>query len=243
MIKLDPTANPRAANNRAALIHPTDGPWHLRHHDIYGPTHPRSRHRDGRILIGGVVDRTAAWRGAPIDASDDFRTFEIETMANAGLITACPALLLACRQARDLGRPPETKAEAHTDVALHLINLAAYTPGPWLVSSSYWIYSAVDSRSRHPDGRLLIAGVVDDTIDWRTEPHETPPTAWGEAHANAQLFGAAPDLLTAYLATLGWEPPATGSASTAPVLAAGYPPNVLHLLQLAIEKAEFRPAA
>lgn len=231
---------PRIASNRAAPVHPTDGPLLLRDHNIYGPTDPRSRHHNGRILIGGVVDEPSSWRGASFDASDDWRTFEIETMANAGLMTASPGLLLACRQARERGPPLAPREATDTDIALHLINLSAYTPGPWMVSG-YWIYSAVDARSRHADGRLLIGGVVDDMIDWRIRPHDTPPATWGEAHANAQLFAAAPELLTAYRATLGWEP-VRSSGSPEPVLPA-YPGSVLQLLDLAIEKAELRLAA
>ena len=241
MTELEHLPNPRATSDRAAMIHPTDGPFLLRDHNIYGPTDPRSRHHNGRVLIGGVVDEPSAWRGAPLDASDDWRAFEIETMANAGLMSASPALLLACRQARDLGRPQAMGEATHTDIALHLINLASYTPGPWMVSG-YWIYSAVDARSRHPDGRLLIGGVVDDTIDWPTRPHDTPPATWGEAHANAQLFAAAPELLTAYLATLGWEP-VRSSGSPEPVPPPAYPASVLQLLDSAIEKAELRLAA
>jgi hypothetical protein len=78
----------------------TPAPWVLQGFRIYGPLDPRSKHGNGRSLIGGVVDDGIDWRSTQLDV-DGRGQFYAESMANARLMVASPVLLQACKLARD----------------------------------------------------------------------------------------------------------------------------------------------
>lgn len=77
----------------------TRGPWVVQGLNIYGPINPRSKRRNGRELIGGVVDDINDWRTSPDYVRDDSAEFASEREANARLIAAAPDLLDACEAA------------------------------------------------------------------------------------------------------------------------------------------------
>lgn len=73
-----------------------------------------------------------------------------------------------------------------------------HTPGPWL-SRGLHIVGPADARSQHPDGRILIGGVVDDANDWRGHPINSAierAEFAEEREANARLIATAPELLS-----------------------------------------------
>ena len=74
----------------------TDGPWIVHGYNVYGPVDPRSKHFNGRVLIGGVVDDVKEWR-AEKPTAEDRASFEAETKANLALLGAAPALLKALK--------------------------------------------------------------------------------------------------------------------------------------------------
>lgn len=69
----------------------TPGPWVLDGYRIYGPPDARSKHRNGRALIGGVVDDAIEWRDGPL-AVGERPEFQAESTANARLMAAAPEL-------------------------------------------------------------------------------------------------------------------------------------------------------
>lgn len=73
-----------------------------------------------------------------------------------------------------------------------------HTPGPW-IQDGLCIYGPEDERSRHPNGRTLIGGVVTERQDWNASFGEARSLAQHteESRANAALIAAAPDLLAA----------------------------------------------
>jgi hypothetical protein len=77
----------------------TPGPWIVDGYRIHGPLDGRSKHRNGRVLVGGVVDDLNEWRSLPADTIDDRSAFKVETEANAHLIASAPDLLAACEKA------------------------------------------------------------------------------------------------------------------------------------------------
>jgi len=70
----------------------TPGPWILQGFRIYGPPDPRSKHGNGRSLIGGVVDDGIDWRCTQLEEGGRGAFYE-EAMANARLMVAAPDLL------------------------------------------------------------------------------------------------------------------------------------------------------
>lgn len=70
----------------------TPGPWVLQGFRIYGPLDSRSKHGNGRALLGGVVDDGIDWRSTQLDV-DGRGAFYEESMANARLMVAAPDLL------------------------------------------------------------------------------------------------------------------------------------------------------
>ena len=70
----------------------TPGPWVLQGFRIYGPPDVRSKHGNGRSLIGGVVDDGIDWRCTQLEV-DGRGAFYEEAMANARLMVAAPDLL------------------------------------------------------------------------------------------------------------------------------------------------------
>lgn len=80
--------------------------------------------------------------------------------------------------------------------------MSGHTPGPW-VAEGFRIYGPLDSRSKHPNGRSLVGGVVDDFNDWRSAPKDVDESRSAfreETAANARLISAAPDLAEVALA-------------------------------------------
>lgn len=76
----------------------TPGPWVLQGFRIYGPLDSRSKHGNGRALIGGVVDDGIDWRATQLEV-DGRGAFYAESMANARLMVTAPDLLEVCRSA------------------------------------------------------------------------------------------------------------------------------------------------
>jgi hypothetical protein len=70
----------------------TPGPWVIKGYRIYGPIDPRSKHTNGRMLIGGCVDNVNDWCCTPSETRDDRDKFAAETTANLALIARAPAL-------------------------------------------------------------------------------------------------------------------------------------------------------
>lgn len=70
----------------------TPGPWTTDGLQIWGPLDARSKHRNGRTLIGGVVDDLNDWRAWPSQSPDDRASFDAERKANAELIASAPSL-------------------------------------------------------------------------------------------------------------------------------------------------------
>lgn len=71
----------------------TPEPWIHDGRDIYGPPDARSKHRNGRALIGGVVDEHVDWRGWPTTTDEERRQLHDEAGAN---ITRIVAAVNAC---------------------------------------------------------------------------------------------------------------------------------------------------
>ena len=76
----------------------TPGPWRVEGYRIVGPIDSRSKHRNGRMLVGGVVDDMNDWRAAPAETRDEHSAFAAETTANARLIAAAPDMLALLRR-------------------------------------------------------------------------------------------------------------------------------------------------
>lgn len=77
----------------------TPGPWIADGYNVLGPVDPRSKHRHGRAIIGGVVDDLNDWRCADQTRLDDRSAFKAETTANLNLLAAAPDLYAALREA------------------------------------------------------------------------------------------------------------------------------------------------
>ena len=227
--------NPCVASDSESLA---DGPWIVSGYNLYGLPHPRSQHLNRRILIGGVVDEPRAWRAYPWMREHERPAFELETVSNAGLLAAVPRLLAECKAARASVAVRSGEPQEEGESLLETLHLYSYTPGPW-IAQGHLIYSALDLRSRHPNGRLLIGGVVEEDYDWRValDTDSRPPSP--EASAILQRWSAATDLLEAYLATLGVDPDSHVQSET--VTIGGQSPNLLRTLQKAIDKAEGPP--
>lgn len=71
----------------------TPGPWVTNGFNIFGPSDPKSKHENGRTLVGGVVDDMNDWRARPVDEPINRAEFRAERIANAHLIAAAPELL------------------------------------------------------------------------------------------------------------------------------------------------------
>ena len=80
----------------------TPGPWILQGYQIWGPEDPRSKHRNRRALIGGVVDDVNDWRGAPSETREERTAFAAETTANGELMRSAPELLSSLMALLDL---------------------------------------------------------------------------------------------------------------------------------------------
>lgn len=131
-------------------------------------------------------------------------------------------------QYRDLDLAAQRRAEEEIVESKH-------TPGPWNRTPTQGgepglIIESIDS----PDGhivatalRSLQTGVAAVGTDWRTKE---------EAEANARLIAAAPDLLLALKAVLGW-----GLADPSQMQAdAGHPGDIERQARAAIARAEGR---
>lgn len=90
----------------------TPGPWITNGLHIFGPCDGRSKHPNGRVLIGGVVDDANDWRGVPFDSQAERAEFQAERLANAALIAAAPDLIAALKEALPV---LEFEAEARGD--------------------------------------------------------------------------------------------------------------------------------
>jgi hypothetical protein len=75
----------------------TPGPWTVNGYRIEGPIDSRSKHKNGRMLIGGVVDELQDWRGTPCETIEERSAFRGETHANARLIASAPELYEALK--------------------------------------------------------------------------------------------------------------------------------------------------
>lgn len=73
----------------------TPGPWVTNGLNIFGPADSRSKHENGRMLIGGVVDDMNDWRSRPCGDAIESAEFRAERLANATLIAAAPDMLEA----------------------------------------------------------------------------------------------------------------------------------------------------
>jgi len=80
----------------------TPGPWIAIGYRIWGPLDPGSKHANGRMMIGGVVDDLHDWRGELGATRDERALFAAETAANARLMAAAPKMLEALRQIAQL---------------------------------------------------------------------------------------------------------------------------------------------
>ncbi len=92
----------------------TPGPWVTNGFNIFGPVDPKSKHENGRTLVGGVVDDMNDWRSRPVDEPINRADFREERIANAHLIAAAPELLAALvvvtEAIEELGLPLSLKA-------------------------------------------------------------------------------------------------------------------------------------
>jgi hypothetical protein len=80
----------------------TPWPWVLQGFRIYGPVGARSKHGNGRSLIGGVVGDWVDWRcSTQLKRPDDRGQFYLETMANAHLMVAAPDMFEALTKLRN----------------------------------------------------------------------------------------------------------------------------------------------
>lgn len=96
----------------------TPGPWVKQWYRIYGPPDPRSKHGNGRALIGGVGDDAIDWRAAQLEV-DGRGAFHAESMANLSLMAASPELarvVQAGLQLLTVGACEGCGAEPGTDI-------------------------------------------------------------------------------------------------------------------------------
>jgi len=67
----------------------TAGRLHVQGCHLYGEPDQRSKHANGRALIGGVVDEHRDWRNTPSESTEEREAFSAESNANAAHLAAC----------------------------------------------------------------------------------------------------------------------------------------------------------
>ena len=73
----------------------TPGPWEAQGHKVYGPSHPESKHPNGRVFVATVAQGTH--RADPLLEGGADR-FGFDSEADVQLIAAAPELLEALEE-------------------------------------------------------------------------------------------------------------------------------------------------